>query len=125
MGEKYLIDTNVVIDLSEGKFAGTALDFVAPIIDNAPIISVINKIELLAFSYVPNEIKEFIETATVLSFSDEIVEKTIDIRKEFKTKLPDAIIAATALANNFTIITRNTKDFARIPNLKLIDPYKI
>jgi predicted nucleic acid-binding protein len=42
-----------------------------------------------------------------------------------KIKLPDAIIAASALANQFTIITRNKKDFEKIKTLEVIDPYRL
>jgi predicted nucleic acid-binding protein len=50
--------------------------------------------------------------------------QTIAIRKSNKTKLPDAIIAATALVNELTLITRNTADFKNITGLNLLDPYK-
>ncbi len=62
---------------------------------------------------------------TVLNLSDEIVETSIDIRKNYKTKLPDAIIAATALVYGLTLLTRNTADFKNILNFVLIDPYKL
>jgi len=54
-----------------------------------------------------------------------VILKTIEIRKAYKTKLPDAIVAATALVNEFTIITRNMKDFDKIEGLEVIDPYDI
>ena len=43
----------------------------------------------------------------------------------YKIKLPDAIIASTALANNFILITRNSKDFDKLENLKILNPYEI
>ncbi len=42
-----------------------------------------------------------------------------------KIKTPDAIIAATALAYGYTIITNNEKDFKGITGLKIINPYKV
>ena len=51
--------------------------------------------------------------------------KTGEIRKKNKIKLPDAIIAATALVNDLTLLSRNTKDFIKIKDLKLIDPHKL
>jgi len=44
--------------------------------------------------------------------------------KSKKIKLPDAIIAATAIVNNLVIITRNEKDFKNIENLEYLNPYK-
>ena len=54
-----------------------------------------------------------------------MVDLTIALRKEYKIKLPDAIIAATALANDLTIVTNNIKDFSNISGLQLINPYSI
>jgi predicted nucleic acid-binding protein len=53
-----------------------------------------------------------------------IVEKTIELRKAYKIKLPDAIIAATALVNKLTLISRDTNDFRKVKGLKVIAPYK-
>jgi tRNA(fMet)-specific endonuclease VapC len=33
----------------------------------------------------------------------------------------DCRIAATAIANNLTVVTRNTRDYAKIPNVKFED----
>ncbi len=64
----------------------------------------------------------FINESNVVALSDAIVETTIFIRKQIKIKLPDAIIAATALVNNFTLLTRNTDDFINIKGLNVINP---
>lgn len=42
-----------------------------------------------------------------------------------KTKLPDAIIAATALVYDLILITRNTADFKSIDGLKVVDPHSL
>jgi predicted nucleic acid-binding protein len=55
----------------------------------------------------------------------EIVNICVKIRKGKKIKTPDAIIAATALANGFTLVTDNEKDFEGIPKLKIINPKKL
>lgn len=46
-------------------------------------------------------------------------------RKGKKIKTPDAIIAATALAYGYTLITNNQKDFAHIKGLKIVGPWKM
>ena len=61
----------------------------------------------------------------VLELSNEIVDSCIDIRKKHKIKLPDAIIAATALVYSLTIITRNVSDFKNIEGIVAINPYQI
>lgn len=49
---------------------------------------------------------------------------TIEIRKKYKIKLPDAIIAGTALTYSLTLVTRNTKDFDKIEGLSVINPHE-
>ena len=45
-----------------------------------------------------------------------------DLRQLRKMTLGDALIAATALVHQLTIVTHNQKDFVWIPNLSVIDP---
>jgi hypothetical protein len=52
-----------------------------------------------------------------------LVNTTIHTRQTYKIKLPDAIIAATALVYNLTLISRNSKDFDGIEGLEFINPY--
>ena len=61
--------------------------------------------------------------AAIYHIDDEIIEKTIELRKKHKIKLPDAIIAATAIVNNFTLISHNFNDFQKITELNFIDSY--
>ena len=56
--------------------------------------------------------------------SNEISNQTIMIRRIFpRIKLPDVIIAATALTNNYTLLTRNIDDFKNIPGINLENPW--
>jgi predicted nucleic acid-binding protein len=80
-------------------------------------ISIITKIEFLGWSQFAvdqplyEKAKAFIGSATVLNLTDEIAEKTIALRQQYKTKTPDAIIAATALKHGLAVATNNTDDF--------------
>jgi len=65
----------------------------------------------------------FIEEAMIFELEKAIKIKTAEIRKVHKIKLPDAIIAATALIYNLTLITRNAKDFKNIDGLKIVNPF--
>jgi predicted nucleic acid-binding protein len=38
--------------------------------------------------------------------------------------MPDAIIAASALIHNLTLLTRNDSDFKKIPNINIINPWE-
>ena len=63
------------------------------------------------------------DDAIVLQLSNAIVEKTIEIRKSVRIKLPDAIIAATALVHGYTLLTRNVSDFSNVTGLTVINPF--
>lgn len=127
--QEYLIDTNVAIEYIGEALPEKALAMLDGIIDGQFYISAINKIELLGFAGITEneelKFQELINAADVLDLDEDIVNSTIEIRKQYKTKLPDAIIAATALVNKFTIITRNTKDFDKIEGLEVLNPYDI
>lgn len=60
--------------------------------------------------------------ANIIPLSDDLIDKIIEIKQHWNLKLGDSIIAATAIANSCTIITRNQKDFEKIEGLKIINP---
>jgi len=125
---QYLIDTNAVIDYLGNKLPASGMGFMNGVIDAVPNVSVVTKIEVLGFN-APDEhyntLTDFINDATVLDLTNNVVETSIDIRKKHKTKLPDAIIAATALVYDLVLISRNTSDFKTIDGLKVIDPHSL
>ncbi len=126
MGKGYLIDSNAVIDYLSGKLNPKGMNFMHEVVNSVPCISVITQIEVLGYKTNQEAYKlltGFVDDAVVFELSEEVVEKTIRIRKDTKIKIPDAVIAATALVNELTIITRNTKDFEKIKGLKVINPY--
>jgi predicted nucleic acid-binding protein len=125
---QYLIDTNAVIDYLGQKLPTSGMDFMNNIIDEVPNISVVTKIEVLGFN-APSEhyqlLKDFMSDATIFELSENIVDATINLRKNHKTKLPDAIIAATALVYDLVIISRNVADFKNIQGLVTINPWDL
>ena len=114
---RYLIDTNIVIYYFNGLTADEALH---DLLKESFRISVITKIEFLGwgeFSANPalySQAKAFIRHATLYGLTEESAEQTIQLRQQFRTKTPDAIIAATALVNGLEVVTRNTDDFSRL-----------
>ena len=69
--------------------------------------------------------KNFILDSVIWEVTPDVVTECVRIRRSKKIKTPDAIIAATALVNNFTIITNNEKDFENIKGLKVVNTYKL
>jgi predicted nucleic acid-binding protein len=105
-----LFDTNILIDYLIGH---NEARLIIEQYEN-PQISIITKMEVLVGTTEDNEeiIREFLDNFTVIPLNEEIAEIAIEIRKNNKIKLPDAIIWATAKYNNSLLITRNTKDFS-------------
>ncbi|WP_316846184.1 type II toxin-antitoxin system VapC family toxin [Pedobacter psychrodurus] len=121
MGINYLWDTNTVIYFLQRQFTPTAEKFIDDIIStNQPTISAITEIELLCWKSI---LRNFIQDSYTYELDQDIKNQTAEIRKYYNLKLPDAIIAATAIVNKLTLITRNTKDFNKIPQLKVSNPY--
>ncbi|MDR6968023.1 putative nucleic acid-binding protein [Flavobacterium arsenatis] len=126
--ERYLIDTNVVSDFLTNSFDDKGTAFVSEILDTYPIISFVTQIELLSWKAdkkTEKVIASFVEGCEVKGVSKEIISHCVKIRRVNKLKTPDAIIAGTALAFNYIIVTNNTKDFDNIKGLKIINPYKL
>jgi predicted nucleic acid-binding protein len=128
MGIKYLWDTNIVIYYLQRQFPPPAEQFMDNILqDFQPTISAITEIELLCWKTASESdlvvLRDFIEDCVVFELDNDIKLKTVEIRKNYKLKLPDAIIAATAAIQNITLLTRNTSDFKIIPNLELVNPW--
>ncbi|MEZ4687893.1 MAG: type II toxin-antitoxin system VapC family toxin [Bacteroidia bacterium] len=125
MGKRYLIDTNVIIDFGNNRIPSKQAQLLASIIDGEPYISFITKIELLGFSNPSEAVIEFAENAIAIFCDEEILKQCVEIRKEKRIKLPDALIAATALVHDFIILTRNTSDFSGIQGLEIQNPYHL
>ena len=124
MGQ-YLIDNNVISSYFSGLFTEKGMSFIANIIDRIPNISVITQIE--ALSWVCGDknkeavVEAFIEDSNILPLSYDVVSECIKIRRNRKIKTPDAIIAATAIMHNLTLITSDS-DFSNIQGLKILNP---
>jgi tRNA(fMet)-specific endonuclease VapC len=108
-GKKFLLDTNAIVSLLEGNKA------LVECVEEAEWvgISIISKIEFLAFPDLPESDRElfqkFSERITVIGLNNvdgQLISKIIDIRKSYKKiKLPDAIIISTAMLNECILIT--------------------
>lgn len=125
MGKKFLIDTNTLIDAQMQKLPEKGLQFLGEVINNEFTISFITYIEFLGYKYATRATEEFIALANIIEINKAVIEICITLRKAQNIKLPDTIIAATALAYSLTLITNNEKDFINIKDLDVINLHKI
>jgi len=97
------------------------------VMDAIPNLSIISQIELLCWrtdAAKEQRVKEFIADSAIMDISPEVIMHCVSIRRNKRIKTPDAIIAATAMTYNLTLITRNAKDFEGIEGLAVMNPYQ-
>ena len=125
----YIFDTNTVIYYLQKQFPENARNFINGLLSKTiPCLSVITEIELLCWKNGTEKdmkiLKNFIDETKIIDLEKEIKLETIKIRKNHSIKLPDAIIAATAIVKDYSLITRNVEDFKNISNLTLQNPWE-
>lgn len=125
MGKTFLIDTNIILEYTGGVLPDDITLYLNSIIDNGFYISVINQIEVLGHPSATKELAEFLDIAITHQLTNDVIKQTIELRKIKSAKLPDVIIAATAIVYGHDLITRNTRDFKNIPGLEVVNPYEL
>ena len=124
---KYLFDTNILIYFFNGSLSEDIKEDISEMLKQSFIISVISKMEFLGFNRFTSEQKEraaqFLSFAKVIPLEDNIVDSVIKMKQIQNIKLPDAIIAATAISDDLHLVTRNVNDFKNI-DIKLINPFQ-
>ena len=130
MGLAYLWDTNAVIYHLKNEFPPQSKDIIdALILRSEPMICSISEIELLSWKNGSasdlNLLNVFLSKIYVYELMGQVKAEAAFIRRTSRLKLPDAIIAATAIVHNLTLVTRNSKDFELVPNLALLNPWAV
>ena len=127
MGTTTLLDSNIAIYLIKGGLDKHTEQAIRNATASGFNISVISKIELLGFAFPTDDVKikteRLIAQCSIFPLNDEVVTKTIELRQQYRVKLPDSIIAATAIVHDFTLISRNDKDFSIIKELSYFNPF--
>ena len=118
-----IIDSDVLIDYLQG------LNKAKSELDRYPKreMSIVSWMEIMAGADSPEEEKScqgFLNSFTIHHLSREVATEAVKIRKEFRMRLPDAIVWATARSQGCLLVTRNTKDFrASEPGIRI--PYEV
>lgn len=120
---KAVFDTNILIDYLNGEAAASNE---LSLYDHR-IISIITYIEVLVGAMTPEEdrlIRGFLSSFAVRELSHSIADLSIDLRKTYHLKIPDAVVYATARDEGCLMVSRNTKDLKRDwPDIRV--PYEI
>ncbi len=118
-----LFDSNIVI-YAQNPEHGKLRQAIA---GNRAAVSAITYLEVLGYHRLAEEDRKDFEalfaSTKILPISDEVLRQAVKLRQMKKMSLGDAIIAATALLYDETLVTRNAKDFAWISGLNLLNPF--
>ena len=113
----YMIDTNILIYALYGS------EFIKQYVPSSPFISFVTEIEILGQINIEDAELQTRQLAldycTIIPFSNLIKKRTILLKQLYQIKLPDAIIAATAIIEGYTLISAD-RGFKKINELSLI-----
>ena len=83
-------------------------------------VSAVTELELFAYSDLSAEEESLIEgllaTVSVIPLDSRIARLAALVRRDYRLKVPDSVIAATAMFTGSKLLTRNTRDFRTISN---------
>lgn len=112
----YLIDTNIFISLFNDQLSEM-------IPDGQLGYSIITKIELLSFFSLSEDeaqlIRSSLKTLSEIPLNGKIAEKTIQLRRKYHLKIPDAIVVASAWETQSILIT-NDQQLNKLNEIEII-----
>jgi predicted nucleic acid-binding protein len=121
-----VFDSNILIYHLNDALPSSVLNQVESWITEGAVISVMSRIEVLGYPQTADQLQQAMR---LLGYFEEIplhepiVQRTITLRHQYRIRLPDALIAATALDRGFPLVTRNTQDFHTIHGLIILNPF--
>ena len=84
--------------------------------------SVVTRAELFAGNSATDLVSQLLAPFREIAVDRAVAERAGRVAREFQLRLPDALIAATALENRLTLTTRNRSDFDKVRGLRTRTP---
>jgi len=119
-----LIDSNIIIYASQVEYPQIE-QFIR---EHDIAVSAVSYVEVLGYHRLTEEsrlfLEEFFRIVEVLAISQAVLDRAVTLRQIRRMSLGDAIIAATALVYDRTLVTRNIEDFQWITELSIVNPFE-
>lgn len=119
---KALLDTNILIDYLNGiEAARTEIELY-----DRPMISPITWMEVMvgAADDEWERVRAFLSRFVQVDIDARVADVAVTLRRQFKIRLPDAIIWAIARKEDALLVSRNTRDIpVDVPGVRV--PYEI
>ena len=113
----FIADTNFLIYLHEGN------RIVEPFLEYNFGVSFISEIELLGYQGISKseetKLKLLLNDCFQIDWSTKIKDETIKLKRKYRIKLPDAIIAASCIVFDIPLVSAD-KGFSKIDELDLV-----
>jgi predicted nucleic acid-binding protein len=110
-----LLDTDVLIDHLRGAVRLSTGGL-------RPAVSVISRYELFAARDEHERLRRFLWSMIELGIDGQVAELAGTGRRQTGIPTPDALIAATALVHRIPLMTRNSRHFDRVAELRVVAP---
>ena len=123
-----IVDTDILID--SARCIDEAVNYLQQIENKSSLaVSAVTQMELIIGCRNKKELKSlehFLKRFEIISLNEQISDTAADLLKTYRLShglvIPDALIAATAIATDTQMVSKNKKDYRFIKNLKLL-PY--
>lgn len=127
MTEAVLVDTDISIDVANG--ITIAIERLESEAENSPLaISVVTQMELIVGCRNKTELqhlKTFLQNYELILINELVSAKSVELITNYRLShgilIPDALIAATAITLDISLLSKNQKDYRFIPELDLLE----
>ena len=123
---RYLLDTNILIEAA-GNTASAVAALKQAVLSDWVGCSAITRLELFGYPDLTSDEEAVLVLLTgeleEVAVTSPVIDRAIQIRKSIRIKVPDAIIAATALEMDAVLMTRNEGDFKAVGQLTIMNPW--
>jgi tRNA(fMet)-specific endonuclease VapC len=127
----YALDTNTLLDYFRGK-GNVAVNLLALPPSEVALPAIVAYEVWVGVLGSQNakrrqaQYEQFLATVGVLPFDSAVGRRAAELRQALERRGEgigpmDTLIAATALAYNATLVTRNMREFGRVPGLQVVD----